>query len=671
VAVLSKEIPFLRIIVPFCAGIISGMLWTPGLAILAVPVFLTITGLVFSLKFNNRLTNHVYGFAIFIAFFTCGLLLLNFEKNSVSRLKSEPSIFISTLSDFPIEKENTFMITIKLNSIISGNVKKKINGSILLYHRKDSVIRKMVPGDIIVIKCRPLEIVNRGNPCEFDYKSFMASKGIRYYAFTGKQNILSHSVPSHRKLVHTALICREKIINIYRERGVTEERLPLVSAITLGQKNLLDPEIKQTFINAGIMHIMAVSGLHAVILSLFIFNVLFFLRRRLIILRLIITLLILWAFAFITGLTPSVLRATLMFTFLQAGSLLTRRVNGINSVLASAFILLVQEPSVLTDAGFLLSYAAVIYIIGFYHGFYTKINFSGWLPDKIWQSVVVTIVAQAGTLPLTILLFNRFPVYFIITNVIIVPLSNLLIILGCLVPLTYYIVPVSEFLASLLDKLTRLIEVLTGYAASLPYATIDRIGITTVECVFFSLTLSLILLFITGKRQLSIKYPIAVMILLVLALNIKKIKNGKSYELIVYNNSLLPTTGIRTGNTLHVLSFSDSVPPEVIKHAASRDLNIKLIKNNHCPVLIKTRDCNIMVTDSLRTRWLKENNTDLLVLTGKRPWIEKDLSPRDLPQTIIISSETAAGFRLPFTEKAMTNKIIWNVKKSGAFKRSI
>jgi competence protein ComEC len=669
--VLSKEIPFLRIMVPLCAGIISGILWAPGPAVIVVLIILTTAGLLLSIKFNKRLTNHVFGFAIFIAFFSCGLLLFNIEKTSLSKLDPEPAIFIATLSDFPVEKENTFMTTIKVNTIVTEKLIKRINGSILLYHRKDSIIRKMVPGDLIVIKCTPLEISNRGNPYEFDYKYYMASKGIKYYAFTGNRNIISHSSPSRRKLVHKALIIREKIINIYRERGVTKERLPLVSAITLGQKNLLDPEIKQIFINAGIMHIMAVSGLHAVILSLFIFNVLFFLRGRFNILRIVITLLILWAFAFITGLTPSVLRATLMFTFLQAGSILIRRVNGINSLLASAFILIVLEPGVLTDAGFLLSYAAVIYIIGLYHDFYSKIHFSGWLPDKIWQSVVVTIVAQAGTLPLTISLFNRFPVYFILTNVIIVPLSNLLIILGCLVPLTYSIVPVSEFLAFLLDRLTGLIEILTGYAASLPYATIDGIGISTLECVLLSIALSLLLVFILGKQQLSIKYPIAAFILLFLAMNIKKIENGKSDELIVYNNPRIPATGIRTGNSLHLISYRDSISQAVIRHAASGSLTIKVIKNCPMPVLIKTGNSRVMVTDSLRIGWLKESKTDILVLAGKRPWIDKKISPGDLPQTIIISSETSAGFSLPYSEKAMTNRTIWHVRKSGAYKCSI
>ncbi len=195
---------------------------------------------------------------------------------------------------------------------------------------------------------------------------------------------------------------------------------------------MLDPEQKLNFIKAGVMHIMAVSGLHAIILSLFVLNLLFFMKRRFNVLRIVITIIILWSFAFVTGFTPSVLRATLMFSFLQAGKLMKRPANGINSVLASAFFLIIIRPSVIFDAGFLLSYSAVIYIICFYNDFYQLLLFKNWLADKIWQSAAVTIVAQAGTLPLTIMLFNRFPTYFILANITIVPVSNLLIVTGCL-----------------------------------------------------------------------------------------------------------------------------------------------------------------------------------------------------------------------------------------------
>lgn len=664
---LYKEIPFLRIVVPLCLGIISGMLFNPGLSFFITLIILTLSGFFLSLFYNAQLINYSFGIAIFISFFTCGLILITSEKAGISSLKSEQTTFVSTLSDFPVEKENTFMVSIKLNKTISGGVKKNVTGSLVLYHRKDSVIRTMLPGDILLIRCTPLEIVNRGNPYEFDYKSFMASKGIRYYAFTGTQNIIAHTIPEHRKLKYSALIIRERIIKMYEERGIKDERLALVSAITLGQKNLLDPEVKQIFINAGIMHIMAVSGLHAVILSLFVFNLLFFLKGKLNILRIVITILILWGFAFVTGLSPSVLRATLMFSFLQAGNLINRRVNGINSVLASAFILIILKPSVITDAGFLLSYAAVIYIIGFYQDFYLKLQFKRWLPDKIWQSVVVTLVAQAGTLPLTIMLFNRFPVYFILTNVIIVPLSSLLIIIGCLVPLTYAIVPVSEFLASILDKLTGLTEFLTGTAASLPYSTIDKIGMTTVECILLTLALALLVSFILKKQPFSIKYPVAVFILLAIAVSVKKIGNGKTNKLFVYNIPSSTTTGMQSGNTLYLLTNNDSVPGEVLRHIATKGLKIKLIKHEDKPRFFKAGANQIMITDSLRGKWLRHNDPDIIVLAGNRPYIEKNIVLQDLPETIIVSSETASGFHLPFPADQMVNKTISYVRKSGAY----
>jgi competence protein ComEC len=454
---------------------------------------------------------------------------------------------------------------------------------------------------------------------------------------------------------------------MYEERGIKGERLALVSAITLGQKNLLEPEVKQIFINAGVMHIMAVSGLHAVILSLFIFKLLFFLKGKLNFLRVFITILILWAFAFVTGLSPSVLRATIMFTFLQAGNMMNRKVNGINSVLASAFVLIILQPSVITDAGFLLSYAAVIYIIGFYQDLYLKLHFKKWLPDNIWQSVVVTLVAQAGTLPLTIMLFNRFPVYFILTNAIIVPLSSLLIIAGCLVPLTYPIVPVSEFLAYILDKLTGLTEFLTATAASLPYSTIDKIGMTTFECILLTLALSLLIYFLLKKQPFSIKYPVLAFILFTVAVSIKKIENGKTRELIVYNNPNFPTTGIQTGNTINLLSDNDSVPGEVLRHIATKGLKIKHITNSTKPRLFESGAEKIMITDSLMSMWLKDNDIDIIILTGNRPYIDRNIPPQNIPRTIILSSEVAAGFQLPLTFEQVTNRTIRYVRKSGAY----
>ena len=362
---------------------------------------------------------------------------------------------------------------------------------------------------------------------------------------------------------------------------------------------------------------MAVSGLHAVILSYFIFNILFFLKGRFSILRIIITLLILWAFAFITGLTPSVLRATLMFTFLQTGKLIKRPVNGVNSVLASAFILILARPSVIFDAGFLLSYAAVLYIIVFYHDLYQKLKFRHRITDLIWQSAALTITAQAGTLPLTIMLFNRFPTYFILTNVIIVPVSSLLIITGCLVPVTFPLVHISGFLAKMTGLLTGLTEYLTAKAASLPYATIDGIGLTPFQCILLTASISLLLFFLLRKQGISLIYPMAAFILLLISVSVRHYITARSDELIVYNIPREPSIGLRTGNRLMFYTEKDNIPKDVLRHCAI--LGLKIQKEPLPPDIqfIRINNHLIMIAGSYEPGLMNNMNPDIYFHFGE------------------------------------------------------
>jgi competence protein ComEC len=485
------------------------------------------------------------------------------------------------------------------------------------------------------------------------------------------KNITSHTTPPHRKLIHTALIIREKIINMYKARGITGDHLALVAAMTLGQKNMLDPEQKQNFIKAGVMHVMAVSGLHAVILSLFVFNLLFFLKRRFNLLRVVLTMIILWAFAFVTGLTPSVLRATLMFSFLQAGNLMKRKVNGINSVLASAFVLAVIKPSVIFDAGFQLSYAAVIFIISFYSDLYYRIQFKRWLPDKIWQSTAVTMVAQAGTLPLTIMLFNRFPVYFILTNLVIVPLSSLLIITGCLVPLTFPVYFLSKFIAVILDFQTGLTARLTAGAAVLPMANLENIGMTTPECALLSVTIYVLFISLLRKEPLPARYPIILMIFCAAVSTVTSISTNSSSEVIVYSSSRAFSVGIRTGNTLNVWSDTTVAGPEVIKHSSTLRLRVKTICVSGKNVCIKAGGKKIMVCSSLKKPVYERFGPDIIVLTGPRPEIDKRIPLSLFKGTIILTGGTPSGIRLPVEGNFQYDFTVHSVRRSGAYIRRL
>lgn len=663
---LHKEIPFLRIGLPVCAGIVTGLYINPDTIFLVIIFIALVPGFCFSFLLKKTLNDQIFGYTLTLALFICGLLLYTNEINNISTLKPEEAFFFCTLEDFPEEKANSNRMVIKLKSRITSYGYESVRGSLIIYNKKDYLNTSFLPGDQIILKCTPVEFTNRGNPYEFDYKFYMKNQGIRYYAFTTNNDIIRHSAPPHRKLRHRALILRDNIIGMYRASGITGEKLAVVAAITMGQKNMLDPEQKQNFIKAGVIHIMAVSGLHAGILSLFVFNLLFFLKGRFNILRVSITIIILWSFAFVTGLTPSVMRATMMFSFLQAGKIMNRPVNGINTVLASAFVLILIKPSSIFDTGFLLSFSAVIYIISFYKDLYLKLHFKNWLADKIWQTAVVTIVAQAGTLPLTIMLFNRFPLYFILTNILIVPLSSMLIITACFVIMTFPAHHLSLFLASLLNYLTGITGLLTEKVSALPYSSLENIGMSTVECLLLTLTIYISSYFILKKRSISIILPLIALALCITAGTVSELSIRRSNELIVFNTPGMSTIGIRTGKILNIYSDTSSAVPEIKRYSATLGLRNKTNILQHNIYCLKAGEKRIVIANSPDKYSLQTYKPDILIIKKLDPDIEKTLSSAGTLKALIITSEATAGFHL---QKGINTfcDTVHIVRKSGAY----
>jgi competence protein ComEC len=666
--VLNKEIPFLRICVPLCLGIITGLRVNPDTSGIILLAAISVIGFIISLFFNKLITNAAYGFFLFITLFSTGLILYDREKDSLSALESKPQIFTGTLTDYPEEKGKSFMLTVKLSRMVISGRSKPVKGSIILYNKKDSIETTLKPGDIIAFRCTPLPIVNRGNPYEFNYRFYMESLGIKYYAFTSHRELISVISPETRKLRYTALMIRKRIINMYEQRGITGKRLALAAAITLGEKEGLDPDQKQNFIKAGVMHIMAVSGLHAMILSMFVFNLLFFLKRRYNILRIIITILFLWAFAFITGLTASVMRATLMFSFLQAGNLLRRRVNGINSILASAFILILLRPSVIFDAGFLLSYSAVLFIIGFYNEFHNLLTFRNRITDLVWQSVAVTIVAQAGTLPLTIMLFNRFPTLFILTNAIIVPISSVVVITGCMIPFLYPMVHVSGMFAFALDRFTALTEYLTSKAASAPWSTIENIGLSYAECISLFLFISLILTFLIRKPRIKPVYPLAALLLFAVSVTTKYTSTLSGNELVIYNTPGYATIGLRKGKELIIYTENPELPAEVKRHSSVLGLKTELRLLTDSALVIKAGKRQIIIHDKPVKGWRTSENADIIIITGKRPFSESDLTPGASPFQEVILAVSGINILRHGNNFLHDENRIRSVKESGAIR---
>lgn len=187
---------------------------------------------------------------------------------------------------------------------------------------------------------------------------------------------------------------------------------------------------KKLFTKTGVIHVLAVSGLHVGIIYLFLSWILKLKRNQVnAAWKIILLIFILFLYAMITGFSPSVSRAVLMFSFMRIGELFGKKVHTLNALAFSAFIILIYNPTELFQLGFQLSYFAVLSIVIFYPAIYGLLFFKNTILDKLWSLTAVTLAAQIGTFPWALYVFHQFPVYFILSNWVTIPLSTLLVLL--------------------------------------------------------------------------------------------------------------------------------------------------------------------------------------------------------------------------------------------------
>jgi len=243
------------------------------------------------------------------------------------------------------------------------------------------------------------------------------------YQFTGIRILTWNQYP---------LIWREKLIQKLYEQPISSESKGVLAALILGYSDDIDEDLMQSYSQAGVVHVLAVSGLHVGLIYLLL-NPIFALlgkKRWAKNLRLWIPFLLLWIYAAITGFSPSVMRAAVMFSFFLVAERFEKNPNGLNTLCASAFFLLLFDSSLLFNIGFQLSYLAVLGILIFdkpiRHLFFIR---NKWL-RKGWELIAVSLAAQLTTTPISLYYFHQFPTYFLAANIVLVPLSTLILYAG-------------------------------------------------------------------------------------------------------------------------------------------------------------------------------------------------------------------------------------------------
>ena len=345
---------------------------------------------------------------------------------------------------------------------------------VLLYLQKDSLMMPKM-GDVLLVQTT----VKRGDQLgEFDYGLYLRRQGIAGTCWAYRRNwqVIGHE--EDRSIKGYARRCQYYLHQQYQKMGITGKELGILSALTLGYREELDKDVQRVFSASGAMHVLAVSGLHTGI----VWGAIVWLltlggwkkplwdekgKRWLLNIS---SIMLIWTYALITGLSPSVMRSALMLSFWALSNLFEQYTSRWNPVLAAAFIILVINPLALWSVSFQLSFAAVIGIM--WAG--SKMQRMVILHGRIWQYIggllLVSVAAQVGTMPLTLHYFGQTSNYFALTNLIVIPMAGLLLVLGFSTLSMSWCV-VGEWLGAATKWCTWVMREAVEWVESLPFST--------------------------------------------------------------------------------------------------------------------------------------------------------------------------------------------------------
>lgn len=441
----------------------------------------------------------LFGVMAGMAFFLWGGISVVHQRETVQYdWDGEPAIYKGIVESVPEVRGKTFRAEVRVDvqRLSNGNW-KRIDRNILLSWMPDSLSKPLACGDSVCFYAKVSYPFSEKELTRFDYGDYLLRKSISGTALAYAENWRCTGKPRSLSVSQLAKVCQQQVVDIYRSWGFDQDVQAVVSALTIGEKTDLTPELKAMYSAAGVSHVLALSGLHVGILScilLWLFYPLTYLKHGRKILPFLVVCL-LWFFAFISGLSSSVVRAVVMYSLYTFASFCSEeRFSGMHSLVLAAFLMLIYNPFFLFDISFQLSFTAVFSILAFYP------LFSRWLCIKncvlryVWNTLSLSVSAQLGTLPFILYYFGSFPTYFLLANLVVVILASGILMLT-LVALCVASVPMVgstvitllEWCTSVLNESTRWVQQLDGSQITSIYLSSSQACLLTAVIICFYL----------------------------------------------------------------------------------------------------------------------------------------------------------------------------------------
>ena len=578
-----NQIPMLRIALSFIAGIglqifADSVLHRSGDVLLRMILLLCVSLLVTlilnfitktELVYQSRIIN---GISISVLLLSFGYILTwlyadkNYQTHFQKLLKPE-CFLVAKIIKPPLEKTKVITVVAQVAEVKNKGESIGATGNILINILRDSTSNDLKYGDVLVFNSAIQEFDEPKNPEEFSFKLYQSFHNIYHRTFLkgGDWKL----VAEHQGIFLMAKVyhVREYFLSLIIKYVKNKNDFAVASAIMLGYNDYMNSDVTRAYASSGALHVLSVSGLHVGIMFVMLNILLEWMDsrgRKFQIAKAMIIIAFIWFYACLTGLSPSVLRSAMMFSMIQFGKVMLRNVNTYNIIFSSIVVLLLFNPFIVTEVGFRLSYLAVLGIIFLHPKIYSLLVIgSGKQPeykkqknfflklfsflrhdlywffltvvDLAWQIVAVSLAAQIATFPLSLYYFHQFPNLFLFSNLVVIPVSNLILFLGTGLFVVGKFSYLNDVVGWSFNGLLVVLNKFIFWIDSLWFALVQGISITMIEMIVWYVLIFLLCWLTEERRTKLVLASLLIIFGLTSSYSYRQIENSKQKQIVVYS----------------------------------------------------------------------------------------------------------------------------------------
>ncbi|MCD8739548.1 ComEC family competence protein [Mucilaginibacter roseus] len=591
--------PFVLLLAPFAAGILFAIklpvihehIWPAWLCFTCVSLFISLN--IFYRRL--RVYKHAWlGSALAAVFlFTAGIMLTG-HSIAINRAdhfsKINATALVVRVITEPIHKNANIRFTAVVYQAVTNKGQSKVVSGNLSIMLSDKSRQAVNYGDVLIVPANYKDISPPLNPAEFNYRQYMSHKNIYHQFYLSPGGYIVARKNTGNTLVAYAQGLRKRLVDKFNANIHDKQAAAIASTLILGYNAELSNDVLQTYSRTGTIHVLSVSGAHVGLIYLVL--ALVFARfnsgtRSRIITTLVIIACI-WGYALLTGFSPPVCRAGMMLSFILIGRCFARRINQLNILALSAFISLLVDPLLITDVGFQLSYIAVAGLIVIQPLIYQKFSFKNKLADKLWLVSSASIAAQLVTLPLSVWYFHQVPLYFLISNLIILIPSAVIMYAGIL----YLLMPqtwlVTKYLGFILEKMIIWINRTLSTIEHAPFSVIDKIWLTPVQFALAVMVATCLVYCLYKFNRVTLIVSVSIVTIFAATFIWQSTRLHKSSELVFFSLRSNTAIAARSGKRVTLITdleqnskaFQYSIKP-YLDSCGVESLNLKSPNESH------------------------------------------------------------------------------------------